>query len=160
MEPLWSPEGATSGKQPQTLRPRKRLKQAKTVATGCHRLPETLHGKEGVDGSSPSEGSSRSRMVAWVAGLQVAGSGIGCPVMETIWKRGVVDWSTRAVELARLLPELEGPVGGGVGVERGAFFPGSGECFVRERLAALPLDRVDLGLLVWGESGARLRADG
>ena len=30
-------------------------KQAESVATGCHRLPETFHGKEGVDGSSPSE---------------------------------------------------------------------------------------------------------
>jgi hypothetical protein len=42
----------------------KRLKQAKTVAVGCHRLPEKFHGKEGVDGSSPSEGlaqQSRSR---------------------------------------------------------------------------------------------------
>jgi hypothetical protein len=30
--------------------------QAKTVAVGCDQLPETFHGKEGVDGSSPSEG--------------------------------------------------------------------------------------------------------
>jgi hypothetical protein len=36
-----------------------RLKQAKTVAVGCDRLPETFHGKEGVDGSSPSEGFSK-----------------------------------------------------------------------------------------------------
>jgi len=33
-------------------------KQAK-IATGCHQLPETFHGKEGVDGSSPSEGSAK-----------------------------------------------------------------------------------------------------
>jgi hypothetical protein len=26
-----------------------------TVAAACDRLPETFHGKEGVDGSSPSE---------------------------------------------------------------------------------------------------------
>jgi hypothetical protein len=32
-----------------------RLKQAKSVAAGCHRLPIGAHGKEGVDGSSPSE---------------------------------------------------------------------------------------------------------
>ena len=31
-------------------------KQAKTVAVVCDQLPETFHGKEGVDGSSPSEG--------------------------------------------------------------------------------------------------------
>jgi hypothetical protein len=34
----------------------KRLERAESVAAGCHRLPATLHGKEGVDGSSPSEG--------------------------------------------------------------------------------------------------------
>jgi hypothetical protein len=39
-----------------------------TVAAGCDRLPENVHGKEGVDGSSPSEGlaqqslSRRSRL--------------------------------------------------------------------------------------------------
>ena len=34
----------------------KRGRQAKTVAMGCDRLPRGVHGKEGVDGSSPSEG--------------------------------------------------------------------------------------------------------
>src|SRR6266511_580108 len=38
-------------------RPRRRLKPAKTVAVGCHRWPRPQNGKEGVDGSSPSEGS-------------------------------------------------------------------------------------------------------
>ena len=37
----------------------KRLRQAKTVAVGCTQLPESFHGKEGVDGSSPSEGSAK-----------------------------------------------------------------------------------------------------
>jgi hypothetical protein len=37
----------------------KRHKQAKTVAVGCDRLPIGSHGKEGVDGSSPSEGSAK-----------------------------------------------------------------------------------------------------
>src|SRR6266511_6074905 len=37
-------------------RPRRRLKPAKTVAVGCNRLPRPQNGKEGVDGSSPSEG--------------------------------------------------------------------------------------------------------
>jgi len=46
MEPLWSPAGATSGNQSQMVRPEKRLKQAKSVAYSCHRLPETFHGKE------------------------------------------------------------------------------------------------------------------
>jgi hypothetical protein len=54
MEPLWSPVVATGGNQRQIGSARKWRKQAKTVAAGCHRLPETFHGKEGVDGSSPS----------------------------------------------------------------------------------------------------------
>ena len=38
-------------------------KQAKTVAVGCDLLPETFHGKEGVDGSSPSEGFEKDRNI-------------------------------------------------------------------------------------------------
>src|SRR3954447_15620507 len=60
MEPLWSPVVATGGNQPQTYRARRRRKQAKSVATVCHQLPEKFHGKEGVDGSSPSEGFAKS----------------------------------------------------------------------------------------------------
>jgi hypothetical protein len=40
----------------QIAQPRKRRNHAKTVAAGCDRLPSGAHGKEGVDGSSPSEG--------------------------------------------------------------------------------------------------------
>ncbi len=60
MEPLWSPAGATGGNQSQTVSRQKPQKQAKSVATGCHGLPSTFHGKEGVDGSSPSEGSAKA----------------------------------------------------------------------------------------------------
>jgi hypothetical protein len=45
MEPLV----ATGGNQRQIDRIRKPKKQAKTVATSYHRLPETFHGKEGAD---------------------------------------------------------------------------------------------------------------
>jgi len=48
--------GRTGGNRWQMERPRKRLKRARTVAVGCHWLPIGAHGKEGVDGSSPSEG--------------------------------------------------------------------------------------------------------
>jgi hypothetical protein len=58
MEPLWSPVVATGGNQRQIDGAQKGRKQAKSVAAGCHRLPETFHGKEGVDGSNPSEGSA------------------------------------------------------------------------------------------------------
>jgi hypothetical protein len=55
MERLWSLAVAVSGNRWQMETPRK-PKQAKTVATGYDQLPIGPHGKEGVDGSSPSEG--------------------------------------------------------------------------------------------------------
>jgi hypothetical protein len=58
MEPLWSPVAATGGNRWQIGSAQTRPKQAKTVAVGCDRLPMEVHGKEGVDGSSPSEGLS------------------------------------------------------------------------------------------------------
>jgi hypothetical protein len=59
MEPLWSPAVAIGGNRWQMGRPATSLRQAKTVAVGCDGLPELFHGKEGVDGSSPSEGSAK-----------------------------------------------------------------------------------------------------
>jgi len=56
MEHLWSRAVATNGNRWQMGMPRKRQNQAKTIAAGCHWLPIGAHGKEGVDGSSPSEG--------------------------------------------------------------------------------------------------------
>ena len=50
MEPLWSPVVATGGNHWQNAQARKPQKQAKTVATGCHQLPEKFHGKQGVCG--------------------------------------------------------------------------------------------------------------
>jgi hypothetical protein len=46
MEPLWSPVVATAGNQRQIGWPSKPEKQAESVATGCHRLPETFHGSQ------------------------------------------------------------------------------------------------------------------
>src|SRR5207249_10226087 len=60
----WSPYGAPwlhGGNRRQIEESRKPQKQAKTVAVGCDPLPEKFHGKEGVDGSSPSEGSAKFR---------------------------------------------------------------------------------------------------
>src|SRR5216110_3523431 len=48
MEPLWSPLVATGGNHCQNAQGRKPQKQAKSVATGCHRLPEKFHSKQGV----------------------------------------------------------------------------------------------------------------
>jgi hypothetical protein len=60
MEPLWSPVVATNGNRSQIEPPRGPQKQAKTVAVRCDQLPRRAHGKEGVDGSSPSEGSAKA----------------------------------------------------------------------------------------------------
>ena len=60
MEHLWSPAVATGGNRWQMGRPRERLRQAKTVAAGCDPLPPNLDGKEGVVGSSPTEGSAKA----------------------------------------------------------------------------------------------------
>ena len=40
------------------------LRQAQTIAVGCDRLPKLFHGKEGVDGSSPSEGSQKFLLIS------------------------------------------------------------------------------------------------
>jgi hypothetical protein len=50
------PVVATGGKRWQIELARNAPEQAKTVAVGCEQLRETFDGKEGVDGSSPSEG--------------------------------------------------------------------------------------------------------
>jgi hypothetical protein len=50
------PSGRNQWQPVANRKTRKRRNQAKTVATGCDQLPWDLDGKEGVDGSSPSEG--------------------------------------------------------------------------------------------------------
>jgi hypothetical protein len=59
MEHLWSPAGATSGNRWQMGRPRKPLKQRDPQPVATHGNRFGAHGKEGVDGSSPSEGSTK-----------------------------------------------------------------------------------------------------
>jgi len=56
MEPLWSPVVATGGKRSQLGKHEKPQEHAKTGALGCDQLQRPPHGKERVDGSSPSEG--------------------------------------------------------------------------------------------------------
>ena len=76
MERLWSPAVATGGNRCQIEQPRKRLKQAKTVADGCDQLPGPQNGKEGVDGSSPSEGLKYLQIDSFVVhpdGMQAVG---------------------------------------------------------------------------------------
>jgi hypothetical protein len=71
MEPLWSRAVATGGNQWQMRLSQKRLKQAKTIAVGCDQLPKGAHGKEGVGGSSPSEGSAKAPHVALFLSIEL-----------------------------------------------------------------------------------------
>ena len=56
MEHLWSPAGATGGNRRQMGPARKPLKQSDPQPLATHANRFGAHGKEGVDGSSPSEG--------------------------------------------------------------------------------------------------------
>ena len=56
MDPLWSPAVASAGKRSKLEGLENPLETARSFAAGCHRSPWARHGKEGVDGSSPSEG--------------------------------------------------------------------------------------------------------
>jgi hypothetical protein len=58
MDPLWSPAVATASKRSRREGLESPLETARSFATGCQRLPPRRHGKDGVDGSSPSEASS------------------------------------------------------------------------------------------------------
>jgi hypothetical protein len=60
MERLWSQAGATGGNRSQIGPSQKRSKYAdrQPVPAHCNRFG--AHGKEGVDGSSPSEGFTKS----------------------------------------------------------------------------------------------------
>ena len=60
MERLWKNEGAMGRKRFDHFKPRSGLNKPNLFATGCHRLPPKSHGKEGVDGLSPSEGSAKA----------------------------------------------------------------------------------------------------
>jgi hypothetical protein len=60
VEHLWSQAGATCGNRSQMAQLRTGLKQADPQPAATHGNGSGAHGKEGVDGSSPSEGSAKA----------------------------------------------------------------------------------------------------
>jgi hypothetical protein len=56
VEHLWSRAVATDGNGWQTHNPRTPLDYLPLSSIACIHLPQMLHGKEGVNGSSPLEG--------------------------------------------------------------------------------------------------------
>jgi hypothetical protein len=83
MEPLWSRAVATGGNRWQMECQQKPRNQAKTVAVDCDRLPEMFHGKEGVGGSSPPEGSAK---VPQIGRFSVAGTCTSSS-LQWLWSR-------------------------------------------------------------------------
>jgi hypothetical protein len=122
MEPSWSSAVATHGNRWQMGRPQARLKQAKTVATGCDQLPIGADGKEGVDGSSPSEGSRKGQQMAFFVASNGTRRDAG---LENLSPRSVprfasgakswleqTDGSARSTSLAWRYPDKRGVLGG------------------------------------------------
>jgi hypothetical protein len=72
---------ATGGNRSQITSTRKRLKQGKTVAAGCDRLPQAAHGTEGV-GEPRFEGRG-----AWDTAGCVPGSATAL-VLPALRRRG------------------------------------------------------------------------
>src|SRR5437870_8645423 len=100
MEPSWSPVVATDGKQWQTGSVQKRGKQAITVALGCDQLLKGAHDKEGVDGSSPSEGSAKAPHVGAFSFRTTCS--LSC--VRWVWSRL---WSFRVVGTRSLVDRTE-----------------------------------------------------
>src|SRR4051794_14411926 len=60
MEHLWRRAGAAGGNHRQVVAFGTAQKSLQTAASACHHLRRRAHGKEGVGGSSPSEGSAKA----------------------------------------------------------------------------------------------------
>jgi hypothetical protein len=71
VEHLWSQAGATGGNRRQIAQRRKRLKQADSQPSATHGNGPRPHGKEGVDGSSPSGGSAKAPHVALFLSIEL-----------------------------------------------------------------------------------------
>jgi hypothetical protein len=99
------------------VRAQKWLELVKTVATSCHCLLGRQHGKEGVDGSSPSEGSAKVQHVAAFAFSPTCRVGSVRWVWSRLWsfrvQNGVAQrhaWPTREADLGSFNPKVAGSI--------------------------------------------------
>src|ERR671930_250415 len=92
MEPLWSLVVATSGNRSQILRPKEPQKHAKTFAVGGHRLLFGAHGKEGVEGSSPSEGSAKAPEIGTFSSRSTCVDSNVRWVWSRLWSFQIAKW--------------------------------------------------------------------
>ena len=79
MEHLWSRADATDVNRRQGCSRAKRPGCLQTAAIGCIPLPPTLDGKEGVDGSSPSEGFEKTSAQGVFSSTASGASAAGYP---------------------------------------------------------------------------------
>jgi hypothetical protein len=81
-----APRGCSGRQAPAKTPSAAKQKQATPAATSCHGLREKFHDKEGVDGSSPSDCSSKGQEIgpfAFGSILQVLRHAVGIePFME------------------------------------------------------------------------------
>jgi hypothetical protein len=130
MEPLWSPAVATRGNRWQMGRPQERLKQAKTVAAGCDRFARDVHGKKGVDGSSPSEGFRVSSCSANVAVVWADGAR---PPRRPRSVHQRPPWTLPGTQLVEQVDRVLASVAGEVAVSSGRSWSGWRPCSGRGR---------------------------
>jgi len=84
-----------------------RCVQAQSFATACHRLRPRAHGKEGVDGSSPSEGLQNRRS----PGFSVQNDLLF--VVRAVGMEPLMELSCTRLDLFRAEEEVEGSENGG-----------------------------------------------
>ncbi len=84
MEHLWSPADATGGNRRRMGRAQKPLKQVDPQPVATHGNHFAAHGKEGVSGSSPEEGSHESPAKRDSSSRFTVQFVCGCPGMEQV----------------------------------------------------------------------------
>src|SRR5579862_2153962 len=106
MEHLWSRADATDGNRRQTHQPCIPHDHLLSSANNCPHLPRMLDGKEGVDGSSPSEGSVKAPHVGAFAFRPTCPSSRVRWVWSRLWSFRVDEPYQRGMEFPQLSESL------------------------------------------------------
>jgi hypothetical protein len=102
VEHLWSQADATSGNRWQMREARKRLKQANPQPSAAPGNRSRPHGKEGVNGSSPLEGSCESPAKRAFLPRRTGSQTVSDHQWSVFWNTQVVPARHRATDLAPL----------------------------------------------------------
>src|SRR5947209_14477052 len=77
--------GGNGAQRSAHFKARKPHKKLNLSAVGCHRLPFGSHGKEGVDGSSPAEGSAKAPHVGALSFRSICAGSNVLRVWSALW---------------------------------------------------------------------------